>query len=433
MNKKLMAVAVAGVLTAPAAFAQSSNVELYGRANVGFDSFKATGATNPALDRDSRYRVFDSGSRVGFRGTEDLGGGLRAIFQIETGVNIDSGQNYGQSGQNNQASTGFLASRDSFVGLAGGWGQVTFGRQSVFWANGLNGQFGANYVNQEIPWQNGTGLGRIGFPVARQNDVVAYTSPTFAGINGTLSFSPTAQEAVQTGTAQTVNVGGGATAVTLTLPGTGVQSDGAIWGLTLRGTWGGIYAQYDYAQNKADTVTSTGFQAKNEGHKLGLSWGYMPGARVGLNYVRIYNNNVTTASSATNHDKVRQDGWVLFWEHTFGQFQVLAEYGQSQDMKGCTAAAGVVAGTLTCDQTSSKGYMLGGRYFMSKRTWVYLTYLQVTNEGNQYTDWQGAGISSVAAGNYNGFGGVTPTISSGPMTPYGADPKVLAFGIFHNF
>src|SRR3954462_5450954 len=117
MQKKLMALAVAGALSAPvAAFAQASNVQIYGRANVGVDNYEAKGATAANADFKGRMRVFDQGSRLGVRGTEDLGGGLKALFQIESGVNIDSGSANGQNGALN-SSTGRFASRDSFVGL----------------------------------------------------------------------------------------------------------------------------------------------------------------------------------------------------------------------------------------------------------------------------------------------------------------------------
>jgi len=392
MNKKLMAVAVAGVLTAPAAFAQSSNVQLYGRANLGIDNYKATGATDATLDRKARIRIFDNSSRVGLRGTEELGGGLKAIFQIETGVNIDNGSNTGQSGTAN-ASSGFWASRDSFAGLEGGWGRVTFGRQSIFWANGLNGQFAANYVNTEIPWQNGTGLGRMGSTVARQSNTVAYTSPTFAGINGTLSYSPNAQEPVQ----------GNLTS----------DTDGQVWGLTLRGTWGQFYGQYDYAKVEANSAIPSGLQRQVTGHKLGASWGYMPGARVGATYVMIRDDLNPTVTAGVNQ-KAKQNAWTLFWEHTFGQFQVLASYGQTDDMDDCG-----VAPILSCANSASKGYVVGGRYFMSKRTWLYLTYNQVSNESNQFSDYFG--------------GSITGTATAAVGTPYGADPKILALGLFHAF
>lgn len=393
MNKKLMAVAVAGVLTAPAAFAQSSNVQLYGRANLGFDQYKATGSSVAGADRSSRVRIFDSGSRVGLRGTEQLGGGLSAIFQIESGVNVDNGSNTGQASANN-ASTGFFASRDSYVGLTGNWGRVTFGRQSIFWANGLNNQHQANYINAEIPWANGTGLGRMSSRVARVSNTVAYTSPTFAGINGTLSYSTNPQEAVQ-------NVGAS------------IDSDGQIWGLTLRGTWGQFYGQYDYAKAEDNTsmVGAGSLQRTGSAHKLGASWGYMPGARVGATYVIIRDDLNPTVSTTVNQ-KAKQNSWHIFWEHTFGQFQVLAEYGQVDDMSSCGATP-----VLSCTDSGAKGYMVGGRYFMSKRTWVYLTYNQVSNESNQFSDYFGGSMTSTA----------------GAPTPYGADPKILALGLFHAF
>ncbi|MCZ7566660.1 MAG: porin [Burkholderiales bacterium] len=393
MNKKLMAVAVAGVLTAPAAFAQSSNVQLYGRANLGIDQYKATGSSVVGADRSSRVRVFDNSSRVGLRGTEELGGGLKAIFQIESGVNIDNGSNIGQGGQAN-VSSGFWAGRDSYAGLQGNWGRVTFGRQSIFWANGLNGQHAANYVNTEIPWANGTGLGRMGSTIARVSNTVAYTSPTFAGINGTLSYSPNFQESVQS-------------------IGASVDSDGQIWGITLRGTWGQFYGQYDYGSAEGNTslVGATSLQRKVTGHKLGASWGYMPGARVGGTYVMIRDDLNPTVSTTVNQ-KAKQNGWYLFWEHTFGQFQVMAEYGQTDDLDDCG-----VAPILSCASSASKGYMVGGRYFLSKRTWVYLTYNQISNEANQFSDYFGAAITS----------------TSGAPTPYGADPKIFALGLFHTF
>jgi len=77
MQKKLLALAVAGALVPAAAMAQSS-VEIYGRANLSVDSWEASGATaGSAADFDRRMRVVDSGSRLGFRVNESLGGGLR--------------------------------------------------------------------------------------------------------------------------------------------------------------------------------------------------------------------------------------------------------------------------------------------------------------------------------------------------------------------
>jgi predicted porin len=395
MNKKVMALAVAGVLAAPAAFAQSSNVQLYGRANLGFDWYQATGAVNSADNYEGRFRVFDNSSRVGLRGTEDLGNGLKAIFQIETGVNIDNGSTTGQGGQGN-ASSGTWASRDSFVGLDSGWGRLTFGRQSIYWANGELAQFAANYINTEIPWTNGTSMGRVssgpGTPavIARTSNVVQYTTPTFAGFNATLSYSPNFQEAVQNNNS--------------------VDTDGQIFGATLRGAFGAFYGQFDYASVKGNSVIATGAQADYNLYKAGIGWKYMPGAN--LSFIWVMNENNNTLAAGTSD--VDQNGYTINWEHTFGNIQVMAQYGWLDDISGCNGTQ-----TVSCGSTGATAWMLGARYLLSKRTWLYASYNQVRNDDNQYVDYNGAAITSRNPG--------------ASATPYGADPQIWAVGIFHAF
>ncbi len=400
MNKKVMAIAVAGVCAVPGvALAQKSTVEIYGRANIGFDNYQAKGSSIAGQDRDGRFRVFENLSRVGLRGTEDLGGGLRAIFQIETGVNLDTGDRITESGAVD-GSGGFWASRDSFAGLDSNFGRLTFGRQSIYWANGVNAQFLANYINVEVPWTNGTGLGRISVrnaatgvgPVFRQSNTVQYTTPTFGGVNATFSYSPDVQEA---------------------LPQAGAQADGQIFGITFRGVFGPFYGQIDYANSEANTP-AVGPTHEMSFWKVGGSWAYIPGARIGAIWVRTENNNLLTAAAAGTD--VDQDGWVINWEHTFGNVQLLGQYGQLGSLKGCTIA-GSTAG-VGCGNTKADAFMVGARYFLSKRTWVYVSYNQVDNEQNNFADF-GAGQSS--------------TNTAGGNTPIGADPRIWALGFFHAF
>src|ERR1700752_3007598 len=117
MQKKLLAVAVAGAL-APGAARGRSTGGIYRRADMGIDQWEAKGCSDPTGCFKGRLRVFDFGSRLGFRVNESLGGGMRAFVVMETGVNIDSGSGNGQSGSAN-ASTGFWASRDSYAGIGG--------------------------------------------------------------------------------------------------------------------------------------------------------------------------------------------------------------------------------------------------------------------------------------------------------------------------
>jgi predicted porin len=363
MNKKLMAVAVAGALAAPAvAFAQASSVQIYGRANLGFDSAEAKGATAANSDHKRRNRVFDSSSRLGFQGTENLGMGLKAVFKIETGVNMDNGSNTGQHGGAN-AATGYLASREGWAGLAGNWGQVLFGRQNVWWTN-LVDQTQANYINVGVQFATG-GFGIMGAPTVRTNNTVKYISPTMGGFTGFLSYAPGSESAAAN-----------------------AETDDNITGATL--TYRGrLLAQLDWAKNEVGTTERTGT-------KFGIGWPYRPGAILSAIFIQLKNE----AGGA----ETKQDGWQLNWSHMFGNLQGMAQYGQTKDIDGTS-------------NTGSKAWLVAAKYHLSKRTGVYVSYTQIKNESGQKADYTGGGF------------GVAPP----GQLALGADPKIFAVGIQHNF
>ncbi|WP_454824386.1 porin [Paraburkholderia xenovorans] len=104
------------------AMAQSS-VTLYGIADAGVEFL--TGAPNAAGKSSTLVREESGGvnsSRIGLRGSEDLGGGLKAIFVLEGGIDITSGKSL-QGGR--------LFGRQAFVGLSGNYGALTLGRQRI--------------------------------------------------------------------------------------------------------------------------------------------------------------------------------------------------------------------------------------------------------------------------------------------------------------
>ncbi len=109
------ALAVAGALATPFAAQAQSNVTIYGLIDMNI-AFEKAG--------DLRHRGVGqgelNGNRLGFRGTEDLGNGLKALFVLESGFDPSNGQSE-QGGR--------LFGRQALVGLEGGWGTVTLGRQ----------------------------------------------------------------------------------------------------------------------------------------------------------------------------------------------------------------------------------------------------------------------------------------------------------------
>jgi predicted porin len=388
MNKKLMALAIAGAF-APAI--ASAAPQFYGRAVVGIDTYEATGATAGSTgDFKSRQRVWDSGSRFGVHGSEDLGGGLKAVYQIESGVNIDTGDSGGQAGAGANGSTGFLASRDSYGGLQGPWGQVTWGRQSIYWVSGRLAQSGANYIETDVA-STGT-LGRVAPGVARVSNTMAYNSPNLGGANFTVSYSPQSEAT-----------------------GAGVdKTDATITGLTARYS-GPVYAQVDWTQNKSQSP-ATGPQRKRTGLKGGVGYPYMPGAMISVMYISAEDENTgAVAGFSTAGDTVKQHGVLVNWEHEIGQNQLLAEFMKGSDATGCSPVGG-------CDKTGFTSYMVAWRYLFSKTTSFFVNYIKVKNDDNATFDISGGGISSASAS-----GGSLPNGSAG------ADPQIIGAGVRIHF
>jgi predicted porin len=420
MNKKLMALAVAGALAPAAALAQ--NYSIYGRATLGVDSYEAKGATlldangtaNPAADYNKRTRVFDNGSRVGFRGTEDLGGGVQAVFLIETGVNIDNGSTTGQGGQAN-TSSGTWGSRIGHVGLSGSAGLVTWGRSNVWWTNGTQEQIGANWINNG-PQASTAILGRgMAVGVSRQSNTMQYTSPTWSGVNFVASFSPNRAEAV----------------------GPAANTDGRLLGLTVQGTHGPFAWGADFVQDKGNTLPAGGAdQGTTTGVKLRAGYKYVPAGQIALIFVQSELKSGGAANSAgsatglpgtcntaaTNCD-FKQTGLVVAWDHMFGPWHPILAFSSVGDIdgSGCGATIGGLSGAPAgqqCEKTSATQITAAVRYIFSKRTHAYLSYNKIDNETRYNMDFNAASYTSR---------------SGAAAQATGADPTVIAAGVIHNF
>ncbi len=143
MKKSLIALAV--LAASGAAMAQSS-VTLFGVVDATY-AYGSGSVSNKSQLTNSGY----NSSRLGFRGVEDLGGGLSASFWLEAGVNNDNGTG-GVTNTNNQAATstggGLTFNRRSTVSLNGGFGEVRLGRDYTpqFWNLTVFDPFGTNGV-----------------------------------------------------------------------------------------------------------------------------------------------------------------------------------------------------------------------------------------------------------------------------------------------
>ncbi|MDR1276986.1 MAG: porin [Candidatus Accumulibacter sp.] len=176
MQKKLIALAVAGLVSG-AAFAQT-NVTIYGAADATFEVVQAKGADAGNIARFNR--VQSNSSILGFRGSEDLGGGLKAIFQFESGIDLDHAR-----GDRNDSAR--LFNRDTFVGLQGAFGQVKMGintgpARSLGAAVDLTiGATGIGANTAMLGKVAGNGSNAFGYWDTRRSNSVQYVTPKFGG------------------------------------------------------------------------------------------------------------------------------------------------------------------------------------------------------------------------------------------------------------
>ena len=180
MKKTL--IALAALAAAGSAFAQSS-VTLFGIVDATL-AFGRGNVSNKTQLTNSGY----NSSRLGFRGTEDLGGGMSASFWLEAGVNNDSGAG-AATNTNNQASGGALAglaggqgltfNRRSTVSLAGGWGELRLGRDysPQFWNLTVFDPYGTNGVGTTQTLNSAI----TGVTAVRASNSIAYFLPANLG------------------------------------------------------------------------------------------------------------------------------------------------------------------------------------------------------------------------------------------------------------
>ena len=171
MNKKLLAVAV-GAALATSPMLVSAATTVYGKINIGIASID----NGNTADADT-FGVTDDASRFGIKGDEDVGGGLKVIYQYETTVAVDDATGTGSVFEG--------GGRDTFAGLQGSWGSVRLGRYNV------------TYKAIEFPVEIfgdtigdfSSGLGFGGGSETRQSNSIGYTSPTFAGFQAGVETS----------------------------------------------------------------------------------------------------------------------------------------------------------------------------------------------------------------------------------------------------
>lgn len=300
MKKSLLALAVLGAF-AGAASAQTS-ITIYGSFDAGVrnQSNVVTGIGPAGLTTANRTTMGSNGTynsnRIGFKGVEDLGGGLNAHFTLETGFNSGTGA---LDNANNQ-----LFNRTASVGLGGAWGSVDLGRQySVnFKTIGLYDPFAYKYTGI-IPLASQGGLTRL-------NNDIQYTGK-FGGV-GVMAEYGLGEVPGSTSSLSTYAVGANYSAAGFTVGGayTGGKrgvADNDFKNWTVGGAYmaGPFRVAVGYADAKIDNGAGPGLEARTKDWWLGGHFYVTPAAAITAAYYET-KGGAATNPLATDNDSKRK-------------------------------------------------------------------------------------------------------------------------------
>jgi predicted porin len=433
MNNRILALAVASVFATPlSVLADSGNVQIYGTINTDYEAVKARGASPAAalaagqlgatptgVNVPGRDRVTSNSSNIGFRGVEDLGGGLKAIFQIESAVGFDNQATFGSNTANGTAVGGGFATRNTNAGLSGNWGTAFLGQWDTPYKV-LSGAVDPMYFTGIA--YSGAIIGTPGFgvgPVTSGNVALNAAGTTLAN-PANASFERRQGNSVQYWTPEYKGLSGRIARST----GEGKTSDSAamtqvnpdIWGLNVAYENGPLYLGYGFERHNdyfglsaiapatqaipvAAIAGSPAASSRDTGSKFVARYGFGK-TRIGLIYERLEYEQDDSAAPATNFKSYDRNAYALTATNEVGPGTIRGLYGRAQS-GGCSLVGG--AECLT-NGLGAQQYSLGYSYSLSKRTDLYGFYTRVANDSSAtYQFANAAGIGATAGASSTGF------------------------------
>jgi predicted porin len=372
MNKKLIAAAIAGAFVAPAAFAQNSTVQIYGLLNAEY-GFYSQPNTAAGAGRSSVDALNSGASRIGFRGTEKLGGGMTAFWQCESDMRFLAG---GAAGATRGANSGELCDRNSALGLRGGFGSFYIGT----WDSPMKRVTGMTRITNETGWlgtqhmtMNDAGAWAVVFS-NRNAQSLNYDTPNFGGFSASIQTT-------------TTNAGRGSNVIP--------TPKGRMTSLSGQYVQGPLIVAVGYSKFD-DNRSDSGINGlEDTGWSIGGAYTFGP-VKVGLTYVDLETETGVGASEERKSWNLAAD-WSLGGPH-----MVRVGYARAGDTKNNVGGGA---------NTGAKLIQVGYHHALSKRTSASLSYGRMNND---------------SAGTY------TFTNVAGTVQP-GDDSGVFVLGLVHTF
>jgi len=374
MKKSLVALAALAVVGAASA---QSSVTLSGIAKGGLASTKYS---NGATGNGSNTSLADGSSRFIISGREDLGGGLAGIFQIDTRFRVDD--------NGGAPSASPIATGNTFVGLAGGFGSLRIGKLDTHYCTGSD----EHGVRATALAASSCGiLGYVGgvsqsiANASRSVNVIRYDLPTtmMAGLTGGLTYS--------TGFA------GNDGAI-------GATGDGKAFSANIGFASGPFKIAASYWNAKAEDRNITVARNDQKAWTLAGGWNFGIGT-VGLTYDVSAYDKAPAASGTFTENKRR--AWSVPVTFGVGAGTILATYTRAQDLK---------VGGATLADSGATLWAIGYDHALSKRTSVGVSYAIMNNK---------------AAATYQLY--TAGALQSLPAPVAGQDQKELYVGFRHAF
>ena len=410
MKKKLLALAIAGACTAQTAMADTANVTIYGVADVSFDSVDSGATSKPSAaaiaagcvaltncNGTRSSRISSNTSLFGFKGDEDLGGGMKAIWQVESEIDLDG------TGANGAAPSSSFATRNSFAGLkSDSWGSLILGRHDTPYKTSDRrlDLFGNHIADNRALMGGGAGRGSgdaKGFD-KRATETAVYNSPLMNGFKVLAAYVAGAENIANT-----------------------TQTKGNIW--SLAGTYDvapfyGVlaYQGNDFGSSGTGTVVqnTNGASANTSERAWKVGGGYkVDQFAVNAIYEKTDDNFGGGAAAGTASNSACTG--VAAGGNCYGHraFYMAGQYNITPDdavKMAYTRVGNLQDGNLA--DTGARHVSVGYDHKMSKRTNLYATYTKLNNDrlaqyelkgevaatGNVFTNGAGASPSAFSLG-----------------------------------
>jgi predicted porin len=357
MKKSVLALAVLGAF-AGAASAQSS-VTLFGVIDLNVQTVS---------NNDRVYGMSTDGmssSRLGFRGVEDLGGGLKAGFWLEAGLAPDTGRSNTNGNWGNGSENQLIFNRRSTVSLSNQWGELRLGRDytATFWSWTVFDPFGTNGVGAATNLALGGDLqaalaGTTFGTLVRANNMVQYILP--AG-----QFGPGLYGQIQVAAGENSN-------------------GNKYWG----GRIGYAAGPFDIAGAYGQTdCLDLACNIDLDNWNIGGSWNF--------GFMKL-SGFFSDISADGNGNKAGRQNWYVGATAPFGQWNFKASYGGTN-------------GKDLLDNVDASQWALGVDYNLSKRTALYATWSSINNDNAAFSVAPGWGPLSAGNNSTGGSIGVRHT------------------------